>query len=124
MTAISHDPKSTPLHQPRVSIVVAADGCRKAVDVLVEVVQRHPSRSSLEVLVVSPASHRLTSDNGTDHPFVRYVVAPIGSKPGELRANGIRHASGDVVILLDGDREINAAMVDRLLAPTIRGDSD
>jgi glycosyltransferase involved in cell wall biosynthesis len=111
-----------PASQPRVSIVVASNGCRETVDVLVDVVRRHPQRASLEVLIVSPGSHRAANDRSSDQPFVRHVVAPVGAAPGELRANGIRHASGDVVILLDGDRAIDAALLDSLLAPAARAD--
>jgi hypothetical protein len=120
MSAISLDP--TAVAQPRVSIVVAANGCREAVDVLVDVVQRHPRRESLEVVVVSAGIHRNGSDKSMDQPFVRHVVAPIGAEPGELRANGIRHASGDVVILLDADQPIDAVYVDSLLTPAFRAD--
>lgn len=122
MSAISLDSDPVPANHPRVSIVVAANGSREAVDVLVDVVQRHPRRSSLEVLVVSPGNHRTSHDRAAGHSFVRYVAAPVGAAPGELRANGIRHASGDVVILLDGDRTIDAALVDSLLTPAIRAD--
>jgi glycosyltransferase involved in cell wall biosynthesis len=123
MTAIPHESDQEQPRQPRVSIVVAADGSRQAVDVLVDVVQRHPRRASLEVLVVTPSSQRL-ADVASEHSFVRYVSAPIGAEPGELRANGIRHASGDVVFLLDGDREIDEALVDSLLSPAINAGND
>lgn len=103
--------------QPRVSIVVTADAPRQSLDALVDAVERHPHRTSLEVLVVSPNGHRF-GEISTDRPFVRYVAAPIGADAGELRANGIRHASGDVVVLLDADRSIDDSVLDRLLDPS------
>ena len=120
MTAISLDPNPAPRYQPRVSIVVASNGCREAVDALVDVIQHHPRRASLEVLVVGAGPHHAANDRSSDQPFLHYVVAPAGAESGELRANGIRHASGDVVILLDGDRPIDAALVDSFLSPDVQ----
>jgi hypothetical protein len=121
MTATPRTLDQRQSHQPRVSIVLTANAPRHSVEALIDIVRRHPRRDSLEVLVVS-AGGLHDADVPARQSFVRHVAAPAGAAAGELRANGMRHATGNVVFLLDGDRAIDEALVDSILVSTAHDD--
>lgn len=104
--------------QPRVSVVVAAETPHQWLDAFVAAIPRHTPASSLEVIVVRASGHRSTDDRPLAHPLVRYVGAPPGAEAAELRRNGIRHASGDVIVLCDGRAPLEPGFIDSLLLAT------
>src|SRR4051812_33834577 len=96
ISLMSHMPRSS---QPRLSIVVAADRPVPALDVMMTTLEHRARHTPVEVILVQPLGER-TNELDAAHPLVRRVTAPAGSALGELRANGLRHARGDVVVLV------------------------
>lgn len=129
MTAVSSHPevdlrrpRHVPRPHPRLSLVVTADVSRQWLDDLVATVPRHLGPDVVEVLVVRAAGPRFEIERLPRDPHVRYVTAPYGAQSSELRANGIREANGDLVLLIDNERPMEPGTVARLVALSSTGD--
>ncbi|MBN1173531.1 MAG: glycosyltransferase [Micromonosporaceae bacterium] len=72
----------------------------------------------LEVIVVDDGSADATADlvDQLGLPQVRVVRQPNAGKPAALN-NGLRHATGDILVFVDGDTVLEADTVSRLVAP-------
>lgn len=135
MTAIAfrHEPRSrvsrsVPGARPKVSIILAADAARQCLDELLRLFSsegRPDSRAAgVEVLVVRPGARRIGEERDGRHPIVRYVGAPADATRCELREQGIRHAIGDVVVLVDDDRQLDLRFLEDLIGGTINSSVD
>jgi hypothetical protein len=71
------------------------------------------------VLIVRPgvgaAGRRHSEERDARHPMVRYIGVPSGATSAQVMAQGIRHASGDFVMLLDDDRPFDPSILERLI---------
>lgn len=128
MTAVSshqegetRKPRLATRPHPRLSLIVAADVSRQWLDSLLATVPRQLGPDVVEVLVVRAASPRSDFERTPRHSHVRFVTAPAGAEVGELRANGLRQASGDLVLLLDSDRPVEPGMIARLMELSSNG---
>ena len=104
--------------QPRVSVVVPTynrlDRLRLVLRALAD--QSHP-RGDIEVIVVSDGSSDGTDRYLTEGNFPRPVTAVFqeNAGPAAARNNGLRHASGDLVLFLDDDVIPSRALVEEHL---------
>ncbi len=107
---------------PAVSVVVPTIG-RPGLDDLLRTL-RAPSDHAREIVVVDNTPHAtVTLDGDGAGARVRLVHEP---RPGAAAARnrGIAEASGRVVVFLDDDIRIDAATVDALAGPVLRGEAD
>lgn len=128
MTAIAfrHEPRPRLTRAvpgaPRVSIVLAADAARECLGSLLELFPIETGADArgqpVEVLVVRPSARRITEERDLRHPLVRYIGTGFNATRPEMREEGIRHASGDVVVLVDDDRQLDLAYLQRLTGRT------
>ncbi|MFD9125097.1 bifunctional polysaccharide deacetylase/glycosyltransferase family 2 protein [Kitasatospora sp. NPDC059571] len=76
------------------------------------------SEHPIEVIVIDDGSSDDTSKivEEMDLPFVRLIRQPNGGKPSALN-NGIRNASHDIVVMMDGDTVFEPSTVRELVQP-------
>ena len=98
-------PRYAPGARPKLSVIVAADVPRQWLDQLVGALPSDSEASAVEILVVPPGD-RPHDEREARHRIVRYVGSRPGATRAELRADGIRHASGELVVLLDDENPL------------------
>ena len=73
-----------------------------------------------EVLVVDDAASKRTAEVAQAHAGVRVISHPYNMGNGAAVKTGIRHATGDHILLMDGDGQHPPAVIPELLAHTDR----
>jgi hypothetical protein len=107
---------------PGLSIIIAADVSRAWLDRLLAVLPRQGRSSRIEVLLVRAGVRRPGEERDVRHPLVRYVTAPAAGSRAELRAQAVRYAAGDFLMLLDDDAPVNMMMIERFLGSVSGGE--
>ena len=129
MTAIAfrHEPRTRPTRsvpgaRPKVSIVLAAEAVRECLGDLLAFLPPEGGldarTQSVEVLVVRPGARRISEERELRHPLVRFIGTASDATRPEMREQGIRHASGDVVVLVDEGRQFDLPYIQRLTGRT------
>jgi len=124
MTAISSRvdlgdlaPRPTAAARVRLSIIVAAERPRRWLEMIHAVLARYGGAAAVEIVVVRPGS-ALTDQRDGREPHLAvtsYLAAPADASRAELRAQGIRAATGAFVVLFDDERPLDPGGVDRVL---------
>ncbi|MEI6126786.1 MAG: glycosyltransferase family 2 protein [Pseudomonadota bacterium] len=96
----------------KVSIIIPAYNERSSISALVQTIQKHVS--DCEIIVVDDASTDGTPEEAK-HAGAYVVSHPYNIGNGAAVKTGIRHATGDKIVLLDGDGQHNPADIPRLL---------
>jgi hypothetical protein len=106
---------------PRLSIVVVGEVSRHWLEALVNMLPWNGLPLAVEVLVVRAGGRRAADERELRHSIIRYVAAPANATCAEMRANGIRHASGDFVVFLDDGRPVDPGLIERLTGEAAPG---
>lgn len=125
MTAIAfhHEPRARQTRsvsdaRPKVSIVLAVEAARECLRDLMALLPADSGpevrNQAVEVLVVRPGARRITEERELRHPLVRIIGTASNATRPEMRAQGLRHASGDVVVLVDEGRQFDLPYLQRL----------
>lgn len=89
-----------------------------------------PTLLSREIVVVDDGStdqtERIVQRFITDHPdvLVQYIKQPVNQGKGEALHTGIRHASGQFIVIQDADLEYDPEEYGHLLQPLLAGRAD
>ncbi len=124
-TASSHSMHDSrrPDHPPgagrTVSIIVTPACQHSRIDELLGVLTRDGKfPSGVELIIVRTHSLLRAEGRYAGRGAVRCVDVAPGTPPAELRAEGLRHASGDVVVLLDDHDVLDIAALEALCRPS------
>ncbi len=85
----------------RVSVVMPVYNEAAIIDTILSQVEQQPQVD--EIVVVDDGSTDQTVDKVRQHPDVRLVQHPYNIGNGAAVKSGIRAATGDIVVLMDGD---------------------
>lgn len=110
-----------------VSIIIPVYNESLHVGHVVERVLSAPMSAGLrkEVIVVDDGSTDGTAEilKKLKSTFVKVYHSPFNFGKGTAIRTGLKHATGDIVVIQDGDEEYNPADIDRVIAPIVRGEA-
>ena len=118
---------SAPAKTATVSIIIPVYNESLHVGHVVERVLSAPMSAGLrkEVIVVDDGSTDGTAEilKKLNSTLVKVYHSPFNFGKGTAIRTGLKHATGDIVVIQDGDEEYNPADIDRVIAPIVRGEA-
>jgi glycosyltransferase involved in cell wall biosynthesis len=97
----------------RVSVVIPAYNEAEVIGAILSQVEQQPQVD--EIIVVDDGSTDLTAEKVRQHPNTRLVQHPYNIGNGATVKSGIRAATGDIIVLMDGDGQHPPAEIPNLL---------
>ena len=133
-TAISSDNSNTPSTQPMaaktLSIIIPAYNEAQTICNILEKVSQVSllGDTSKEVIIVNDCStddtERVVQSFIEHHPAMQLVSHPVNRGKGAAIHTGIRHATGDFIVVQDADLEYDPQEFNVLLRPMLAGNAD
>jgi dolichol-phosphate mannosyltransferase len=124
MTSVLAALGKAPQRTLKVSIIIPVYNESLHVEDVISRVLEAPLSPGLakEIIVVDDGSTDGTSDilEKLEGPFVKVHRSKLNSGKGSAIRAGLKHATGDIVVIQDGDREYNPEDIDRVIAPIVR----
>lgn len=109
------------------SVIIPCYNEKKTIGQLLESVRKAPIAGKLEVIVVNDGSKDGVDEllNTSLKPMIDVLIHhPKNAGKGAAIHTGIKHATGDYVIIQDSDLEYNPQEYPKLLAPLLNGNAD
>lgn len=109
------------------SVIIPCYNEIKTIEQLLKAVRGAPIEGKLEVIVVNDGSQDGVEEllNTTLKPMIDVLIHhPINAGKGAAIHTGIKHATGDYVVIQDSDLEYNPQEYPKLLAPLLSGNAD
>jgi len=111
----------------KVSIIIPVYNESLHVEHVVQRVLDAPMSPGLvkEIIVVDDGSTDGTGEilKRFDRSVVKVIHSQLNLGKGTAIRIGLKHATGDIVVIQDGDKEYDPADIDRVIAPIVRGES-
>lgn len=102
---------------PTVSVVIASNASEDVLDSCISSLRNRFDPSQAEYVVAWAGSAQASPDLKRQFPYVRFVGVSSTSSPADLRMQGIKAATGDIVLLIQRD-QLLVAELPRGTAPT------
>jgi glycosyltransferase involved in cell wall biosynthesis len=109
------------------SVIIPCYNEKKTIAQLLQAVRAAPIDGKLEVIVVNDGSQDGVEEllNTTLKPLIDVLIHhPKNAGKGAAIHTGIKHATGDYVVIQDSDLEYNPQEYPKLLAPLLSGNAD
>lgn len=103
--SLIQDGKASGVSALKVSLVIPAYNEEKALPSVLEKARKNLESTDYdwEIIVVDDGSRDKTSEIAASYPWVRLIRHPYNMGGGRARNTGIQAASGEVVVIVDGD---------------------
>jgi glycosyltransferase involved in cell wall biosynthesis len=113
---------------PKLSVLMPVYNEAETVAVIIDQVLEHESELvDVELVIVESNStdgSREVVEHYKDHPRVTLLLQADARGKGSAVREAMRHASGDITLIQDGDLEYEVSDYTALVAPIVRGEAD
>ena len=93
---------------PTISLVVAMDELQQHAEAALSALVSECGRTGIELVVACKAGRRSLDTLRRRHPTIRFSTIESAAARGDIRAMGLRDATGEIVVVFDADADTEA----------------
>lgn len=112
------------LSSMKLTIIIPAFNEMHTIRQVVSLVKKVKLDCKREILIVNDGSTDRTHEIASKIPGVRYIKLKKNMGKGAAVENGIRNATGDMMIIQDADLEYFPNDIPKIISPILKGDAD